>query len=84
MKVTPHPEEKMIRFDFRNPKSKRGKYVSGKSGPIKCDKGFKVRFDLRKHERPMNKAKPNWIHTRIMLTKYKTPWGMMQRSLASL
>ena len=41
--VTTQQQNGMIKFKYNS----GGGWNSAKSGPIKCDKGFKVRFDLQ-------------------------------------
>ena len=68
----------MIKF-YRNDLDD-GWYRSGKSGPIKCDKGFKVRFDLVK-------PCPNWSNwgwTYIILADSKIPVHQLRNKAYSL
>ena len=53
---------------------------SGKSGPIKCDKGFKVRFDLVK---PVP-GSSNWNDTYIILADSKIPADQLWHKADSL
>lgn len=66
LKVTPELQSKTIRFkridDFG------GGYP--KSGPIKCDKGFKVRFDLRTPYPRRN----DWRYAGIFLIDSQVPF----------
>ena len=42
---------------------------TGKSGPIHCDKGFKVRFDLRKP----SEDKDDWSGVGVFMTDMLVP-----------
>ena len=55
--VTPMLQSKTIRFK----KIEDGRYYA-RSGPIKCDKGFKVRFDLRTPLKDRNDWRGTWIY----------------------
>jgi len=62
--VTPMLQSKTIRFKVIN-----DNYCRARSGPIKCDKGFKVRFDLRTPAEDRN----DWAGTKIYLIDSQVP-----------
>ena len=57
-----------------------GKWLYGKSGPIQCDKGFKVRFDLQNPSTGWNA----WNDTMVILADASTPVSEFGKKAYSL
>ena len=72
-----HPQNKAVGFIRTKDYIGEGG-LFGKSGPIKCDKGFKVRFDLRN---PMQ-GESDWTGTFVCLVDDRIPVSQVDSYLA--